>query len=72
MAGALRLPLIRRTLAFYLRKDDDLIIQEFLPGLDNEYTAGIFSDGRNKHCITFRRTLSPGGFSQQVELVEHG
>ena len=32
-------------LAFYLKTDDDLIIQEFLPGVDNEYTAGIFSDG---------------------------
>jgi carbamoyl-phosphate synthase large subunit len=57
-------------LAFYLRKDDDLIIQEYLPGEGNEYTAGIFSDGRNKHCITFQRVLSSGGFSQQVELVE--
>ena len=33
-------------------------------------TAGIFSDGENIHTITFKRTLAPGGFSQQVELIE--
>lgn len=57
-------------LAFYLGKQDDLIVQEFLTGEDNEYTAGIFSDGRTKHCITFKRKLAPGGFSQHVELIE--
>jgi len=56
-------------LQFYLQRHNDMIIQEYLPGEDNEYTAGIFSDGENIHTITFKRTLAPGGFSQQVELV---
>jgi carbamoyl-phosphate synthase large subunit len=57
-------------LNFYLKRHSDLIVQEYLPGEENEYTAGLFSDGINKHTITFKRTLAPGGFSQSVELVE--
>lgn len=56
-------------LEFYLKRHNNMIIQEYLPGEDNEYTAGIFKDGENIHTITFKRTLAPGGFSQQVELV---
>ena len=46
-----------------------MIVQEYLPGEDNEYTAGLFRHGETIHTITFKRTLAPGGFSQQVELV---
>lgn len=58
-------------LQFYLdrHKDIEMIVQEFLPGKDNEYTAGLFKHRETIHTITFRRTLAPGGFSQQVELV---
>lgn len=56
-------------LEFYLGRYNDMIIQEYLPGKDNEYTAGLFSDGKTDYTITFRRTLAPGGFSQHVELV---
>ena len=56
-------------LQFYLKHRRDMIIQEYLPGEDNEYTAGIFSDGKNIHTITFKRTLAAGGFSRQVEPV---
>jgi carbamoyl-phosphate synthase large subunit len=55
---------------FFLRRHPDAIVQEYLPGEDNEYTAGLFSDGHLQHVIVFRRRLSAGGFSQQVELVE--
>lgn len=54
---------------FYLKRHSDMIIQEYLPGEDNEYTAGIFNDGEKIRTITFKRTLAPGGFSQHVELV---
>jgi len=54
---------------FYLKRHNDMIIQEYLAGEDNEYTAGLFGDGETIHTITFKRTLAPGGFSQQVELV---
>jgi carbamoyl-phosphate synthase large subunit len=62
-------------LQFYLKRlkhPGDMIIQEYLPEGDsdnNEYTAGIFSDGKITHSITFRRKLSPGGYSQKVETV---
>ncbi len=56
-------------LQFYLKHSNDMIIQEYLPGKDNEYTAGLFRHGETIHTITFKRTLAPTGFSQQVELV---
>jgi carbamoyl-phosphate synthase large subunit len=56
-------------LQFYLKRHNDMIVQEYLPGEDNEYTAGLFRHGETIHTITFKRTLAPGGFSQQVELV---
>ncbi|MCP4149398.1 MAG: ATP-grasp domain-containing protein [bacterium] len=58
-------------LEFYLKRNDDMILQEYIPGDENEYTTGIFSDGENTQTITFRRTLAPGGFSQQVEPVDN-
>ena len=54
---------------FYLKRNNDMIVQEYLPGEDNEYTAGLFKHGETIHTITFKRILAPGGFSQQVELV---
>lgn len=62
-------------LAFYLKRNSGMIIQEYLRQRDekeNEYTAGIFSDGQNAYTITFRRLLAPGGFSRQVELITAG
>lgn len=59
----------KEELQFYLKRHNDMIIQEYLPGENNEYTAGIFRHGETIHTITFKRTLAPGGFSQQVELV---
>ena len=59
-------------LHFYLKRHNDMIVQEYLPGEDNEYTAALFKHGETIHTITFKRTLAPGGFSQQVELVTGG
>lgn len=56
-------------LQFYLKKNSGMVIQEYIPGDTREYTAAIFSGGGQVHTITFRRTLAPGGFSQQVEPV---
>lgn len=60
----------REELDFYLKRKQDMIIQEYIPGHDCEYTSGLFSDGQDIHTITFRRTLAPGGFSQQVEIAD--
>ncbi len=59
----------KEEMEFYLKRYPDSILQEYIPGDDNEYTSGIFSDGTVSHIITFKRILSPGGYSQQVELV---
>jgi len=56
-------------LQFYLKRHPHLIIQEYIEGDDQEYTAGIFNDGKNVYTITFRRLLAPGGFSGYVELA---
>jgi len=56
-------------LKFYLKRNDDMIVQEYLPGDSEEYTAGLYRDRQTIHTITFKRTLAPGGFSQQVEPV---
>ncbi|MCP5050245.1 MAG: ATP-grasp domain-containing protein [bacterium] len=57
-------------LQFYLKRHPGMVIQQYLPGEDNEYTSCIFSDGTKYHTITFKRRLAPGGFSGYVELVE--
>ncbi|MCP5105638.1 MAG: ATP-grasp domain-containing protein [bacterium] len=62
-------------LEFYLKRNSGMILQEYLPqkdGEENEYTAALFSDGETLHTITFKRTLAPGGFSQQARLVSGG
>lgn len=72
-SGGRGLILIRdaEELRFHLFRQKNMVIQEYLPGEDNEFTSGLFSDGRNKLSITFKRQLAPGGFSRQVELVEN-
>ncbi len=47
----------------------DVVVQEYLGGENNEYTTGVFSDGKDIHTITFKRKLSLEGFSKTVELV---
>lgn len=54
---------------FYLQRNKGMIIQEYLPGDDNEYTAGIFSYHGRIHTIVFKRKLAPGGFSGEAVLV---
>lgn len=45
------------------------LVQEYLPGEDQEYTSTIFSDGTTTTSITFRRILK-NGISHFVELVD--
>lgn len=49
-----------------------MVVQEYIPGDDLEYTAGIFCDGVAVHSICFRRKLAPGGYSREIELVNDG
>lgn len=51
-------------------KDEDLIVQEYLGNVNEEYTLGVFSDGRQSHCIAFRRYLSSDvGITRFAELT---
>lgn len=54
----------------YFRKTlKDAIIQEKLGSVDEEYTVGVFSDGKKAYYIAFRRYLGLGSLSRFVELV---
>ncbi len=58
-------------LVYVQTKDDGTFIaQEYLGSSDEEYTTGIFSDGKNISSISFRRTLGPGGTSFDVTFVK--
>jgi carbamoyl-phosphate synthase large subunit len=43
--------------------DDAMIVQECIGDMDNEFTTGVFSDGKSTVSITFRRKLGYGGLS---------
>lgn len=49
-------------LSFFTRKYPDFICQEFLPGVDSEYTCGLFRSNSDCRTIIFKRKLM-GGFS---------
>ncbi len=56
----------------YIRLQDDgnLIVQEYIGSDSEEYTTGVFSDGRKVSSITFRRKLGFGGLSVEAVLVD--
>lgn len=47
----------------------DIVIQEYIDEELQEYTVGVFSDGRNISAIIFKRELKHG-YTSFVELVE--
>lgn len=58
-------------LAYVKRKDDGfLIVQEHIGHVEEEYTTGVFSDGRNVSSITFKRRLGFGGLSAEAIYSE--
>jgi carbamoyl-phosphate synthase large subunit len=56
----------------YLRLKDDgnLIVQEHIGSDLEEYTTGVFSDGKKTSSITFRRKLGFGGLSTEAVLID--
>ncbi|PIC90966.1 hypothetical protein CSV71_02610 [Sporosarcina sp. P21c] len=46
-----------------------LIIQEYIDASDEEYTVGVFSDGKEIRIISFQRRLQ-GGYTKFVKLVD--
>lgn len=53
-----------------LKDDGQLIVQEYVGSDSEEYTTGVFSDGRKVSSITFRRKLGLGGLSVEAVLVD--
>ena len=56
----------------YMKRKDDgsFIVQEYIGSEDEEYTTGVFSDGKKVSSITFRRKLGYGSLSKEAVLVE--
>jgi len=55
----------------YIRTKDDgcLIVQEYIGTAEEEYTTGVFSDGKNISSISFKRKLGPDGTTLEALLV---
>jgi len=57
---------------YYKRKDDGTyLVQERVGSINEEYTVGVFSDGKTTASITFKRKLDYG-WSKEVIYVESG
>jgi carbamoyl-phosphate synthase large subunit len=56
----------------YIRLKDDglLIVQEYIGLESDEYTTGVFSDGRQVSSITFKRKLGYGSLSAEAILAD--
>lgn len=57
-------------LSFHRARMPGAVVQEALGSPDEEYTGGVFSDGKETRCILFKRRLGFGGVSREVELVD--
>lgn len=56
----------------YIRqKHKDAVVQEIVGNIDEEYTAGIFSDGCKIYSIAFRRYLGYGSLTKFAELTKN-
>jgi carbamoyl-phosphate synthase large subunit len=52
------------------KKNENYIIQELIGDKDQEYTIGVYSNGKHASVITFRRYLAHNsGYSREVHLV---
>ena len=61
-----------KEMEFYKEKyrNENLIVQEYLGSVDQEYTVGVFSDGNRTYSMAFRRYLSSDvGITKYAELV---
>jgi len=54
---------------FYRKRITDAIVQEYIGTDDEEYTAGVFSNGKNIYSICFRRQLGYGSLTKFAQLV---
>lgn len=56
----------------YIRRRDDgsLLVQEYIGSDAEDYTTGIFSDGKIASSISFRRKLGFGGLSVEAVIAD--
>jgi carbamoyl-phosphate synthase large subunit len=52
------------------KSDSEIVIQQYIPSDDTEYTIGVFSTPNEIRSISFRRVLK-NGYSQFVELADN-
>lgn len=55
-------------LDFLKKRRKDVIIQEIIGDVEEEYTVCVFSDGRDIHSIAFKRSLGYGSLSKIAKL----
>lgn len=48
----------------------DMIVQEYIGTAEEEYTVGLFSNGKDMKSIAFKRSIGYGGMSKRVERIE--
>jgi len=60
-----------RELDIYTKLLPEGIVQEYLGDENEEYTTGIFSDGKKVYSITFRRKIGFGGVSKMIDLASN-
>jgi carbamoyl-phosphate synthase large subunit len=58
----------------YIKRKNDAhyIVQEYIGTPDEEYTTGVFSDGKKISSISFRRKLGMDGTTLEATLVQEG
>lgn len=56
-------------LNFFMKRLTDVIIQEMIGNADEEYTAGVFSDGEKVYSISFKRLLGYGNLTKFAQLA---
>ncbi len=57
---------------FYRKRVSNAIVQEKVGTVDEEYTVGVFSDGKEDYSICFRRYLGYDNLSKLVVLADCG
>ncbi len=58
----------KEELDFLKKRRKDVVIQEIIGDIEEEYTICVFSDGRDMHSIAFKRSLGYGSLSKITKL----
>lgn len=67
--GSASLQIVRDRNQWNWIEKENMVCQEFIGDREHEYTAGVFSNGKEVESIIYRRQLGYGGMSVAVECV---